>query len=333
MFIKNKSFFLVLLIFSFTTGIRVFADNKKSLIHSAFFSYENDSVLGGADRYYSNGVQVFFITKDFYGEENKFFENIFDIKNKHTHNYSFGIGQKIFTPEDIEVVDFLKYDRPYAGYLYLFLNKTIFHDENKYDTVGVNLGATGKMSGSEWTQKEIHKLIGSPEPMGWDYQLNNEVLFMLSWSHIETVNTPIAMDYDWNIIPKLSVNLGTPFTDVRQSLEFRYGWNLQRDLMASKIQNGIAGILEQSNELSYYGFFEVEANFILYNTFLDGNLFRDNKNDIDKKFFVYELMTGMAINYKKFYAKTSAIYISKEFKEQKHNNQLLFSITGGLLFN
>ncbi len=304
--------------------------NNKNFLQSAFFNYENDSVFGN-DRYYSNGIQFSFITKNFKAEENKHVVNIFDIKNKHYHNFSFGLGQKIYTPNNIKKNYFLKHDRPYAGYLYFFANKTIFHDENKYDIIGTTIGTTGPISMAKWSQKTIHKLIGSPTPQGWKYQLSNEPLFMLSWLHMETINKPIQNNYDWNLIPKLSTNIGTPFTDVKLALEYRYGWNLQNDLIPNKSTTLFTGILNKSSYLNYYVFFELEGNFVICNTFLDGNLFRKNNFDIKKKLFRFELMIGAALNYKDFYAKISNIYMSKEFKEQEHD-QLIFSLTAGWLF-
>lgn len=184
---------------------------------------------------------------------------------------------------------------------------------------------------AKWSQKTIHRLIGSPTPQGWKYQLHNEPLLMFSWLHEENINKPVQNDYDWNLIPKLYADIGTPFTDVKLALEYRYGWNLQNDLMPNKAITLFPGILNKSNDINYYVFFEIEGDFILYNTFLDGNLFRKNRFDIDKKLFRFELMAGATLNYKDFYIKMSNIYIPKEFKEQEHD-QLIFSLTAGWLF-
>ncbi len=321
---------IIITLYLFIFASNLYAQNNKDFLKSIFFNYENDSIFG-SDRYYSNGIQFSFVTKNFEGLENNYITNIFDIKNKHYHNFSFGLGQKIYTPSSIKRDYFLKYDRPYAGYLYFFVNKTIFHDENKYDTLGATIGATGPISMAKWSQKTIHRLIGSPIPQGWKYQLSNEPLLMFSWLHMETINKPIQNKYDWNLIPKLLTNIGTPFTDVRLALEYRYGWNLQNDLSPNKSTTLFTGILNKPNNLSYYAFFEVEGNFVIYNTFLDGNLFRKNKFDIEKKLFRFELIIGGVLNYKDFYTKISNIYLSKEFKEQEHN-QLVFSLTFGWLF-
>ena len=202
-------------------------------------------------------------------------------------------------------------DRAYAGYLYLFLNKNIKYN-NVFDSFGVNIGFTGDLSFGEEIQKVVHDMIGSPEPMGWDNQIDNEFLFMLSWL----------------IIPKIYTNLGTPFTSFSPSIEFRYGWNLQEnDLIFNKIDPILQDI---SRENSYYAFLELLGNISLYNTFLDKNG-RGFNNNIDKEFFGYNIIFGLNCTINNFYIKYSNIYISKEFNKQI-KNQLLFSLTGGFVF-
>lgn len=58
----KKLTIIILLFFTFMSNL--YAKDNKNFIKSAFFNYENDSVFG-SDRYYSNGIQFSFITKDF----------------------------------------------------------------------------------------------------------------------------------------------------------------------------------------------------------------------------------------------------------------------------
>lgn len=288
--------------------------SNEGFLKAFFFTYENDSVYG-PDRYYSNGVQLSFIT------------NNYEKSLKNYYNYSFGIGHKIYTPYDIKIKEPIINDRAYAGYLYLFLNKNIKYN-NVFDSFGVSLGFTGDLSFGEDIQKVVHKAIKSPEPMGWDNQIDNEFLFMLSWLRTWQLKETLKNDFDWLIIPKIYTNLGTPFTSFSPSIEFRYGWNLQEnDLIFNKIDPILQDI---SRENSYYAFLELLGNISLYNTFLDKNG-RGFNNNIDKEFFGYNIIFGLNCTINNFYIKYSNIYISKEFNKQI-KNQLLFSLTGGFVF-
>lgn len=302
---------LVLIYFIFCSSC--FASN--GFLRGMFFSYENDSVYG-PDRYYSNGVQLSFITNNF--DEN-FLNNY--------HNYSFGIGHKIYTPYDIKIKEPIVNDRSYAGYLYFFLNKNIKHG-NTFDSFGINFGFTGDMSFGEDIQKMVHNLIGSPEPKGWNSQIDDEFLFMISWLRTWQLKETVKDNYDWLIIPKVYATLGTPFTTFSPSIEFRYGWNLQEnDLASNKIDSTLQDI---SVEHSYYAFLELLGSTSFYNTFIDKNGSGFN-NNIDRENFGYNIIFGLNYTMGNFYIKYSNIYMSKEFDKQV-KNQFLFSLTGGFIF-
>ena len=83
---------------------------ENNFLQNFSLTYENDSVYG-KDRYYTNGIQLSFLSKNF---------DLLDDGVKF-YNYSFGIGQKIFTASDIEIEFPEEIDRPYAGYLYFYL--------------------------------------------------------------------------------------------------------------------------------------------------------------------------------------------------------------------
>ena len=308
---------------------------EENFLQTVLFTYENDSVYG-PDRYYTNGIQLLFLSKDYdFKNENEYLSKIFHIQNKNFHNFSFGIGQKIYTPYDIKKTELVEDDRPYAGYLYLFLDKNIRYDKNKTDTFGVSIGLTGPASFGEDIQTSVHRWINSPKPDGWSNQLSNEPLFMLSWGRAIELNEKKPFQYDWNLIPKMSFNLGTPFTDTGFAIEYRYGWNLQDDLIANRMRASTMGVKNNNinnnfNDLSYYFFLEGTVNAVLYNTFLDGNI-SGYKPNICKNLLSYELNGGVTLRLNKIYAKYSTIYLSKEFKEQL-NSQIIFSLSIGYLF-
>lgn len=86
---------------------------------------------------------------------------------------AFSIGQKIFTPDDIQRRGLVENDRPYAGWLYF---GSAFHNKNArlLDTFEIQLGVVGPAALAEKTQNFVHDLRGIDEARGWDNQLHNE---------------------------------------------------------------------------------------------------------------------------------------------------------------
>ena len=296
---------------------------SNSFIKGISFNYENDSVLTDTDRYYTNGVQLDILTKNFYEKnEYDFLTKLFNIQNKEYHNFSFGFGQKMFTYHDIKIQEFLKNDRPYVGYLYFFGNKIIKHDD-KLDLFGISAGFVGPISLAEQTQKQVHSLIDSSEPKGWDNQLKNEFLLSAILSRIFLTKNDFAT-FDYDFFPKITLTVGTPITSLTSSVEVRYGWNLEKDYFSNKIEfNRFSMEKDSFSGQSLYLFTSAELSCVFYNTFLDGNIHNHTTTDIRRNIILYELATGLTYRIGNYYFKASARYMSKEFKEQIKEQTIL----------
>ncbi|MBR2141303.1 MAG: lipid A deacylase LpxR family protein [Rickettsiales bacterium] len=319
MFIKNKKIILCIVLL---VGKNVYA--KDSFLQNVSLTYENDSVLQ-SDRYYTNGIQFSFLSKNYNDSKNNSSGN-----GNLFYNYSFGFGQKIFTSSDIEDPQPRLDDRPYAGYLYFYANKNFFY-EDYVNLFGFSIGLTGKGSLAEATQKKIHELIGSPKPRGWDTQLKNELLFMFTYSNLKELYRMNLQNKKFNIISRFTTDLGTPYTDIKQYFEFRFGNDVFSDFSFNRIDTSTIGMLNRDTTFSYYYFTSVGANVVFYNTFLDGNL-NDRRTEIDKKPIIYDINFGVNLTFNKFYIKCLTSFIGKEFKTQTKDGQVLFTITGGILF-
>lgn len=291
---------------------------ENNFLQNISLTYENDSVYG-KDRYYTNGIQLSFLSKNF---------DLLD-DNLKFYNYSFGLGQKIFTASDIENESPAQNDHPYAGYLYFYLNKNFFYTNNIVNLFGFSIGTTGANSLAEEAQKKIHDLIGSPEPMGWETQIDNELLFMFTYSHIRELYNIKFSKNNFNILSKSTINLGTPYTNIKQYFEFRYGLYVFGDFSSYRISNDTIGFVN-NNDFNYYVFGGVGLNGVFYDTFLDGNI-GDRRKEVNKKPFVYEISAGAIVEFKKFYVKYTTAFLSNEFEDQDEG-QVVFVLSGGVKF-
>lgn len=155
-------------------------------------SWDNDLLLG-LDQGYTNGVRLAYLTSP--SEDTKavsanisraaggFFEALPGIDpGSQRQAVSFSLRQFMVTPADISLEEPSRNDLPYAGYL--FLSSTIWSwDADTITGYGAHLGVVGPESGAEASQKWVHRLTGSEEPRGWDYQLGSDVVGGLQATH------------------------------------------------------------------------------------------------------------------------------------------------------
>ena len=132
------------------------------------FSFENDSIGGGTDQAYTNGVRLTWFNAN--TKVPAFMDTIadpiptFDIN--HTTSTVFTFGQNMYTPEDITVRELQEDDRPYAGWLYGSIGLLTVTD-NHIDELDFTLGIVGPEALAEPVQEFVHDAIDARDPSGW----------------------------------------------------------------------------------------------------------------------------------------------------------------------
>lgn len=144
-----------------------------------FLSLESENDLfsfpgGGTDRYYTNGLRLDY---NFRKQRNQFPTSIMLKISDGKKVFGWGLAQYIFTPSRIDIETTQDSDRPYAGALFGI------HSMNSYDnskriklTSEFFWGVIGPLSFAEETQTAVHKVIQSPIPRGWKYQVLNDII-------------------------------------------------------------------------------------------------------------------------------------------------------------
>lgn len=288
-------------------------------------SYENDMIGSGTDENYTSGVQI-----NYFNVENRPPEIVrtladswlgFDIGEATATSYT--LGQKIYTPTDIENSNRQPNDRPWAGWLYGSIGLTNVHTEY-IDSVGLTLGIVGPYSGAEHVQKFIHKEItDSPEPEGWDRQLHTEPGVILSWQR----RWPVILAAEvggWRLQgePNVSVALGNINTFAGVGGTLTFGPN-QKELQDTppRIPPAMPGTgyfdTPQDRDWDWYLFTGLNGRAVARDIFLDGNTFSDSPS-IDKKNFVADANAGLALTYGHTRISYTVIYRTKEFDGQKN---------------
>lgn len=311
------------------------ADNQKKTLQEriprevldkkdSFFSVtvENDLFGKGTDQNYTHGTRLTYFDM---GAEPPGFAKLLDrwvptFEVNETTSVYYSVGQNLYTPEDIEARIPDPNDRPYAGFLYGaagFISVT----DNHIDDVEITLGVVGPSALGGETQEFVHDVIDADDPSGWDYQLKNELGFILSWQRRwpEAFADEIGPFY-FRTTPHVGISLGNVYTYAASGLSFQltpkqYKWQSQPLRVRPAIPG--SGFFHVPEERFAWSLFAgVEGRLVGRNIFLDGNTFEDSPS-VDKKYFVADANAGVSFTYGRAQLSYTLNYRTREFDGQE----------------
>jgi len=282
---------------------------------------ENDLFGSGLDRHYTNGLMLTAFSPE--GDIPELLKPMDSwgpgVSDKSASRWSFGLGQMIFTPEDITVKERQDFTRPYAGWLYGSLG-LVNKNNDHLNSFEANLGVVGPASMAEDVQTMWHELIGSPRPKGWHNQLRNEPGVALSYEY-KRRNIEMAKDvlgFDIDLSPHAGASIGNVYTFAAAGGTLRFGKDLPDDYGPPRIRPtlGGSGFLTPNRASNLYLFAGIEGRAVARNIFLDGNTLGGSPR-VDKKPFVGDVQAGFAATVcKTMRLSLSWIYRMREFDRQ-----------------
>lgn len=222
---------------------------------------ENDVyLLRDNDKYYSNGIITHYrwVPNEMQSDSSK---KIFDIE----------LSQKFYTPQDLNLLSFENYDRPYAGLLYGGFSISKFKEKNRRSMIGLELGVVGRGSGAQGFQEWYHDAFGFPKPRGWEYQIPNEVVFNLRGEYNQQkFLTPGKFD----LISSTEFSLGTAFAHGIQRFDLRFG-SLQ-SLRNSSFKNAMIGAGSEHTLRHNYFFLGYGLQYVWHNITINGSIWNND---------------------------------------------------------
>jgi hypothetical protein len=300
--------------------------------------FEND-LFTGTDRYYTNGIKLSWMSRDLrqfalweHTPESLrgFFEAFDRFQPGHEKNIGVFVGQKLYTPNDIQQRSLIVNDRPYAGWLFggMSLNSK---NSVSLDTIELQLGMVGPASLGEETQNFVHELRGFPTAKGWDNQLHNELAFSLYYERKQRLWNVFDPDslLGADFIAHAGAAGGTVNTYANGGAELRFGYNIPADFGTSLIRPGgdvsapVLNVDAPHHDPHRFGihiFGAVTGRAVLRDIFLDGNTFT-NSHSVDKENFVGDFIWGAGVTWRGLKLTYSQIFRSKEFKNQDTASQ------------
>jgi hypothetical protein len=300
--------------------------------------FEND-LFTGDDRYYTNGIKLSWMSRDlrqFAQWEHTpvwmrgFFESFDRFQPGREKNVGVFVGQKLFTPEDIERRDLILEDRPYAGWLFggMSLNSK---NSVALDTFELQVGIVGPSALGEETQNFVHEIRDLSTAKGWDNQLDDELAFALFyqrkqrlWEYFEPSSLLGA-----DIIAHAGAAAGTLYTYGNAGMELRLGINIPADFGTSLIRPGgdvSAPVLtadaphHDPNRFGFHVFGAITGRAMLRDLFLDGNTFEDS-HSVDRKDLVGDLIWGAGVTWRRVKLTYTQVFRTKEFESQDNSSE------------
>lgn len=292
---------------------------------------ENDLWGSGADRYYTHGTRISYLSSEETPAWLKQAARLVPIFSRVGHlRTSYAIGQSIFTPEDITRRELIEDDRPYAGWLYGAVGLISDHrvrdgnlQSNRFDSLELNIGVVGPNAFAEETQTWVHKVVDSPKPQGWDNQLRNELGLMLVYDRqwqAQYISEIAGLGVD--LTPHVGGTLGNVMTSLSFGTTLRLGQDLPSDYGPPTIRPSLpgSGFFRPTRGFGWYLFAGLEGRYVLHNIFLDGNTFRSS-HSVDRIPWVGDLQAGLVLTWGDVRLSFCNIFRSDEFDGQKSSTE------------
>jgi lipid A 3-O-deacylase len=266
-------------------------------------------------RYYFDND--FFANNDYYYTQGHNFElvspkllknpiNYIFIKLKNSEQkYGLSLEQVGFTPIDIVSNEILYNDRPYAATVILksFLVSTDTIHKTTFSST-LSFGVIGPFTSAKEIQSKIHEWIGREIPLGWQYQIKNDLILNYEISHekqLYRLNNLFALNSN------AKLRLGTMNTNISGGLTTTFG----------KINSPFISV-KNKNNFEIYGYWQGLVTAVGYDASLQGGLFNKNSpyviSDQNMERFTFQKNFGIVLQYKTLYLEYYRSWLTPEFK-------------------
>lgn len=300
---------------------KYFATAVMILIFTASFSYaqstpfknefgfrsDNDAYLAyGQDRYYTNGLFIYFRRAV---DQSKLPEKLNKII------WEAEAGQKMYNPQSGNITDIDYVDRPFAAYLYAGGSiNFLFNSENSLK-ITVQAGTIGPDARGKEAQELLHSIVGFYEIKGWEWEVNNEAAFNSTINYKNLLFRTGSGRLDLSLDSYL--NIGNTYAGAGAGLMFRTG-DLNQ-LFHSASTESVVSNNSRSTDLTEREFFfyaKPILHYVGYDATIQGGLFREDKGPVvfDAKPLVFSQQAGLMYSKNRWTADFSLTFKSREVK-------------------
>ena len=265
------------------------------------YHYDND-FFAGNDYYYTQGHNLEWVSPGLIKNPiNKLFIKLKNSKQK----YGVSFEQIGFTPTSIKSNQILYDDRPFAAAAVLkpFLVSTDTIHKTTLSSI-LTIGIIGQYALGEEIQTEIHEWVNSQNPLGWQYQIKNDLILNYEISHEKQL---YRLNDLFSLNSNAKLRLGTMNTNISGGLTTTFG-KINFPFISPK----------NKNDFQLYVYWQGLFTAVGYDASLQGGLFNQNNahviTDQNMERFTFQKNFGIVLQYKTFYFEYSRSHLSKEFK-------------------
>ncbi len=270
------------------------------------FKSDNDAYLFyGQDRYYTNGLFIYFRHAT---NQQKLGEKLEKVI------YEISAGQKMFNPISGFRPKPTTHDRPFAGYLYAGANVNLFFKKEGVLKTGLEIGTIGPNALGQQAQELLHKTVGFYQIAGWEHQIKNDFAINLAIQYTKLLHRSAKNDVDFAL--ETYANLGTTFSGAGAGVLLRTGSINQ--LFNSAYTNAVIGNKTKTNKLvktEVFFYAKPQLNLVFYDATVQGSLFNNNSPvTFNTKPLVFVQQLGFNYSTPRFTLDYSILFKSKEIK-------------------
>lgn len=283
---------------------------------------ENDGLASSDDGHFTSGFELNWTFKP--SEESwiqRFAIALPDRLIGQADSASFRLVHQIYTPDNINRMELIEDDRPYAGLV--FGGMSLYEDVavgqwTQATDLHVDIGLVGPSSLADSIQREVHSVTGSDRPRGWDNQLGDEPLANITlrrqWWH----DIPLA-GKQFSHGPSVGAAFGNLYTYASAGYSVRWGDDAA-GIPTLTPNPGSRHLITGSSGWQWYVFANVEGYFMAQNLTLDGNTF-SNSHSVDRKEWVGDVSAGLAIAWDNWQVTYAAVQRTREFDGQDEQDK------------
>lgn len=263
------------------------------------FNYDND-FFSALDLYYTQGYS--FELAATWLEKNPI-NKIFITAGNSNNVYGLLFEQSGYTPTDITADEILYGDRPFAATIAIksFLSSTDTINKSRF-TSSLTLGMIGPAAFGDEMQTGIHKWIDDDIPMGWQYQIKNDVIINYEFGYEKQL---FNLSDIFAVTSQSKVRLGTLNT------------NLSTGFTATLGILNTAFSAQANKPFQVYLFAHPAGTLVGYDATMQGGLFNKKSpytipnSDIER--VTLQNSYGIVIKHRSLYAEYFQSVITREF--------------------
>lgn len=305
----------LLLIIPLLLTVAAYAQRRDSSVGTnRYFSalYDND-YFSASDQYYTQGVR-FQLTTPFL-RRSPLSKLLLPSGKGSLNYYSLAFVQDCFTPTSIRRDTVFTGDRPFGAIIYLgSLRVSNNSAERKRVTSEIAIGGIGPCAHCKETQENIHAWIGDIQPLGWQFQLSQDLLL----NYYAKYELGLGRQRpNSDLTGFADASAGTVYNNLGLGFTARTGWlNPYFSSIGPARKNSAEAA--GNRRIQFYLFTRAKAQGVLYNGALQGGMF--NRNSIytigaqDVKRLVLSGFLGAVLVIKDFHIEYNQAFLSPEFR-------------------